>query len=83
MAFIHHIDPGHGWLEVHFSELRRLSLNPTDFTRYSYRRGNTFFLEEDCDAMKFVEAWQFANDRKIETITKHGGEFIRRLPSIW
>lgn len=76
-------DPGHGWLEVPFGEMRALNLNPTDFTRYSYRDGNTFYLEEDCDASKFVEAWEAKNGRKFEYVNHHNGAFIRNLPCIW
>ena len=50
-------DPGHGWLEVPWFHLKRLGLNPTDFTQYSYRKGNTFYLEEDCDAGKFFNRY--------------------------
>ena len=76
-------DPGHGWLEVPFGELRALSLNPTDFSRYSYRNGNTFYLEEDCDASKFAEVWEAKHGRKIAFVTTHDGAFIRNLPSIY
>jgi hypothetical protein len=47
-----HTDPGHGWLEVHYSELAGFE---TEITRWSYQKGDKVFLEEDCDATKFVE----------------------------
>lgn len=51
-------DPGHGWLEVSWTDLKSLGLNPSDFSTYSYRNGNTFYLEEDCDAAKFLKAYE-------------------------
>ena len=57
-TFTFHTDPGHGWVQVEWTDLKALGLNPTDFSRYSYRKGNTFYLEEDCDASKFVAAYE-------------------------
>jgi hypothetical protein len=57
-------DPGHGWLEVGVHELRDVGLNPYDFSPCSYRQRNRFFLEEDCDAPKFLAAYK----------AKYGGE---------
>jgi hypothetical protein len=59
--FTFHYDGGHGWLEVSWTEFRVLGLNPTDFSRYSYRKHNTFFLEEDCDAPKFINVYKARN----------------------
>jgi hypothetical protein len=56
--FTFHHDAGHGWLEVDWTELKALGLNPTDFSRCSYRKRNTFFLEEDADASKFFTAYK-------------------------
>jgi hypothetical protein len=77
-------DPGHGWLQVNWTDLRALSLNPTSFSRYSYRKGNTFFLEEDCDAAVFVEAYK-AQRGKLPALVEEYQEhtFIRGLPPIW
>lgn len=82
--FVFHVDPGHGWLEVDWTELRRLSLNPRDFSRYSYRRGNTFFLEEDCDASKFLAAWEAKAGRKAVLGEEYSNRdsFVRALASI-
>jgi hypothetical protein len=54
LPFIFHYDGGHGWLEVPAQAFRDLGLMALDFSRYSYRHGNTFYLEEDCDATKFI-----------------------------
>lgn len=84
-TFTFHSDPAHGWLEVLWTDLKNVNLNPTDFSRYSYRRGNTFFLEEDCDATKFVEAYEAKWGHKPNFREKlHDGRcFIRGLARIW
>jgi hypothetical protein len=48
-------DPGHGWLEVPVSELRRVNVHK-DITQYSYRKGKTAYLEEDCDMPAYLLA---------------------------
>ena len=50
-----HQDPGHGWIEVTMNEIRVLRIEDK-ISAYSYRRGDTVFLEEDCDAQKFITA---------------------------
>lgn len=56
--FPFHSDPGHGWLEVTPENLKDVGLTRRDFTTCSYvsRTGN-LFLEEDCDAGKFLDAY--------------------------
>jgi len=49
-------DPGHGWLEVTTAQVAAVGLKVSDFSRSSYRRGNTLYLEEDCDAGRFLTA---------------------------
>lgn len=67
-AFIFHTDPGHGWLQVTPNDLKCVNLNPTDFSDCSYRKGNIFYLEEDCDAPKFLAAHRakFGNPKITE-----------------
>ena len=48
-TFLYHTDPGHGWIEVPMTELRRLGIERA-ITPFSYRHGDTAYLEEDCDA---------------------------------
>lgn len=43
-----HEDGGHGWLAVKRTELDRLGLLDK-ISNYSYQRGKTVYLEEDCD----------------------------------
>jgi hypothetical protein len=82
--FTFHVDPGHGWLEVDWTDLKALSLNPTDFSRYSYRRGNTFYLEEDCDASKFAAAYKAKHGKAIQTRDLgRDSNFIRKLRPIY
>ena len=83
--FTFHVDPGHGWLEVDWTQLKRLELNPSDFSRYSYRNGNTFFLEEDCDASIFVNAYNAKHgDDAFTYESKHvnNSHPIRNYPQI-
>jgi hypothetical protein len=50
-------DPGHGWLKVNTRDLFALGLTPGDFSSYSYRRNDDLYLEEDCDASRFIETY--------------------------
>lgn len=63
--YVFHTDAGHGWLAVKRSELARLGILDK-ITPYSYQRGNTVYLEEDCDAGTFCQAKE-AKEEKIET----------------
>ena len=46
-------DSGHGWLAVKQQELVDLGI-ADKISHYSYVRGNTVYLEEDCDMEMFV-----------------------------
>jgi hypothetical protein len=81
-TFTFYSDPGHGWLEVHFSHFRDLGLNPRDFSHYSYRRRNTFYLEEDCDAPKFLAAYKAKHGDPVIRESQDGA-FIRNLEPIY
>jgi len=48
-------DPGHGWLAVDVTELQRLGIADR-ISRYSYLKGETAYLEEDCDFAVFARA---------------------------
>lgn len=50
-------DPGHGWLAVKTEELMQLAII-TRISAYSYMRGATSYLEEDCDAALFFNAYK-------------------------
>jgi len=53
--YIFHTDPGHGWLAVKRTELVKLNIL-VKVSPYSYQRGGTVYLEEDCDASLFFKA---------------------------
>jgi hypothetical protein len=80
-------DPGHGWLEVWAPHLAELGMTHASFSRYSYVKysalGSVYYLEEDCDAPKFIAAWEAKHGRKIE-LREHYEHptAIRRLPRL-
>ena len=88
MAFTFHNDPAHGWLEVTASDLDLLGFKPADFSKYSYVDHHCgtphYFLEEDCDATKFIVAWQRHHGRDIVAQERYSDResFVRRLPRI-
>lgn len=59
-------DPSHGWLKVEYSELVELGIH-NEISAWSYRNGDYAYLEEDCDAMKYLNA-----------VNKNGGEILFR-----
>ena len=48
-------DPGHGWLKVSVKEIIRLGIH-NQISSYSYIRNGSVFLEEDCDATRYIDA---------------------------
>jgi len=62
-------DPGHAWLEVPRSLLGTLGI-PTQISKCSYQRGDLVYLEEDCDAPRFIEAYK-AKIGEFEFIEVH------------
>lgn len=78
-------DPGHGWLEVKWTALHYVCLHPSDFSTYSYRQGNTFYLEEDCDAPKFLAAYKKVTGRDAVVHDRYvdHDSFIRHLEPIY
>ena len=52
-----HTDPGHGWLAVRRKELVELDI-ADKITPYSYIKGETVYLEEDCDLATFFNAYR-------------------------
>jgi len=65
-----HSDPGHGWLAVKMSDLKMLGIE-TKITPFSYVKGKTVYLEEDCDMTTFVKA---AEAKGITVEIQHGKE---------
>ena len=50
-------DAGHGWLAVKRNLLRESGLEK-EISAFSYQKGQTVYLEKDCDAYKFVKAME-------------------------
>lgn len=81
-TFTFHIDPGHGWLKVQLTDCRELALALTDFSKYSYLgHEGAIYLEEDCDAPKFIRAFEAKYSAKpvIRDSHSNSDSFIRRL----
>jgi hypothetical protein len=55
MTKIFHSDPGHGWLAVKLSDIKMLGIE-TEISNFSYIKGKTAYLEEDCDMTRFINA---------------------------
>ena len=77
-------DPGHGWLEVTTADLADVGLHRGDFSRYSYQSGNNgtatlIYLEEDCDAPRFIAAFRSTYSEEPTIIERNDGAFIRNL----
>ena len=48
-------DPGHGWVAIKRAVLIKLGIEHKIST-YSYQRGQTVYLEEDCDMSTLISA---------------------------
>jgi len=81
-TFTFHYDPGHGWLEVTLADINVVDLIVSAISRYSYRKGTTFYLEEDCDAGKFIGAYRNKFNREPNIREIGDGAFIRNLPRV-
>lgn len=51
------VDPSHAWLRVALRDLE-FSLIKGQISKYSYKSGSHAYLEEDCDAPKFMKAME-------------------------
>ncbi len=69
-VFKFYSDSGHGWLAVKRQLLADLAILDK-VTRYSYQRGQTVYLEEDCDVSTFFLA--FEAKYGVRPTTKEGG----------
>jgi len=56
---VYYTDPGHGWFAVKRAELAALGILD-QVSHYSYQRGRTVYLEEDCDATLYFTAHKAA-----------------------
>ena len=62
-------DPGHGWLAVKRSTLIAWGIADL-ISIYSYQRGGTVYLEEDCDYSTFLAAAR-AKGIELSIVEKH------------
>jgi hypothetical protein len=62
-------DAGHGWVSVKLQTLRDLGI-ADQISHYSYMRGLSVYLEEDCDLGLLFKTCD-AISLKIDLITKH------------
>ena len=68
-TYIWAIDAGHEWLAVRKSELEQLGI-AHQISAYSYQKGSTAYLEGDCDAAVFFDAYKAKHG--VEPKTKQG-----------
>ncbi len=88
--FTFHDDPGHAWLEVTIADLEDVGLKPDDFSTFSYLRSflkpptsaTEMYLEEDCDAGKFIRAFEAKHGARpqFDELGVNEDSFIRSLP---
>ena len=80
-SFVYYQDPGHGWIQVDTQVLQDLGIE-SKISRYSYISGTTAYLEEDCDAGTFMQAFEEKHGSRPELISRYSNNiFIRDLPS--
>lgn len=70
MKFKFYCDPGHGWLAVKRTLLDELGIAHL-ISPYSYAKGGTVYLEEDCDASVFFKAYKDLHGSEPEYIVVH------------
>lgn len=63
-------DPGHAWLDVPRDLLGTLGIS-NQISNCSYQRGDRVYLEEDCDAVRFVAAYEAQVGAKVEFVEVH------------
>lgn len=56
-TYTFYADPGHSWLAVPIVDLDDVGLTRADFSVFSYVKNEIAYLEEDCDAFVFVNAY--------------------------
>jgi hypothetical protein len=81
MTFTKFTDPAHGWLHVTLADIARVGLRPDDFSEYSYRLSDDFYLEEDDDAPKFITAWRAKEGKEpiIQIEHSNSTSFVQSL----
>ena len=83
-SFKFYSDSGHAWLAVKRKLLIELGI-VNSFSIYSYENGRMVYLEEDCDAPKFINAYKakYGLDSLNLVEVDHGGKsWIRSLSKL-
>lgn len=81
MKFNKYDDPGHGWLKVPRSLLKKLGIK-SQITSFSYMKGDDIFLEEDRDMSLFIDSMKEAgNTVEIKVFTMNKQSKIREYDS--
>jgi len=68
--FTFYADPGHGWLKVPRHYLTALNIEHK-ISSCSYQLGTNVYLEEDCDAARFIDAFIADQGHKPKYVSKH------------
>lgn len=74
-TYIWAVDAGHEWLAVKKQELVDLGI-AHKISAFSYEKGATAYLEGDCDAARFIEAYRAKHG--VEPKTKQGKYWDRQ-----
>ena len=70
MKLRYYIDPGHGWLAVKRKVLKDLGILDK-ITSFSYQKGDTVYLEEDCDLATFATTMSVKLGAPLEYDVRH------------
>lgn len=70
MKVIYHNDGGHGWYAVKRRKLESMGLLDK-VSGFSYERGQTIYLEEDCDASLFFNALSEDEKQQIKIVDSY------------
>jgi hypothetical protein len=68
MKFTYYTDPGHGWVKVPRRLLEKLKI-AEKISYFSYSRGDSVYLEEDCDLSHLITALE-AQGTKVDLVFK-------------
>jgi hypothetical protein len=82
-TYTFHTDPGHGWLEVPVAKIFQFGIQD-QISGYSYRNGDTAYLEEDCDANLFIQSLKsFGGEFNYREKSSNAESFIRNMPRFY
>jgi hypothetical protein len=70
MKITYHNDSGHGWYSVKRSKLESMGVL-NKISGFSYQKGDSVYLEEDCDAGLFFNALSEEEKQSIKVINSY------------